>query len=150
MPGRLRLVLQHAASASPNTTACSRLRMNWAKRQQVTPDSARFITYPRFTRKRRFRYTIDQRGSMLKQSSENTTSTQERRSTRVIFYNLSYIVQGAEHGTDGAIVLLHDIIGGATAWRDLLPHLSPPNKPAYAIHILGYRLSNRPCPPDTS
>src|SRR5260370_15145195 len=110
--------------------------MNWAKRQHVTPDSARFITYPRFTRKRRFRYTIDQRGSMLKQSSENTTSTQERRSTRVIFYNLSYIVQGAEHGTDGAIVLLHDIIGGSTAWSAVLSPLTATTQAVYAIYIL--------------
>jgi len=73
---------------------------------------------------------------MLKQSSENTTSTQERRSTRVIFYNLSYIVQGAEHGTDGAIVLLHDIIGGATAWRDVLPQLAATNRAVYAIDML--------------
>ena len=87
---------------------------------------------------------------MLKQSSENTTSTQERRSTRVIFYNLSYIVQGAEHGTDGAIVLLHDIIGGATAWRDVLPQLAATNRAVYAIDMLGYGLSDRPWPADTS
>jgi pimeloyl-ACP methyl ester carboxylesterase len=87
---------------------------------------------------------------MLKQSSENTTSTQERRSTRVIFYNLSYIVQGAEHGTDGAIVLLHDIIGGATAWRDVLPQLAATSRAVYAIDMLGYGLSDRPWPADTS
>jgi pimeloyl-ACP methyl ester carboxylesterase len=87
---------------------------------------------------------------MLKQSSENTTSTQQRRSTRVIFYNLSYIVQGAEHGTDGAIVLLHDIIGGATAWRDVLPQLAATNRAVYAIDMLGYGLSDRPWPADTS
>jgi pimeloyl-ACP methyl ester carboxylesterase len=87
---------------------------------------------------------------MLKQSSENTTNTQERRSTRVIFYNLSYIVQGAEHGTDGAIVLLHDIIGGATAWRDVLPQLAATNRAVYAIDMLGYGLSDRPWPADTS
>lgn len=87
---------------------------------------------------------------MLKQSSENTTSTQERRSTRVIFYNLSYIIQGAEHGTDGAIVLLHDIIGGATAWRDVLPQLAATNRAVYAIDMLGYGLSDRPWPADTS
>jgi pimeloyl-ACP methyl ester carboxylesterase len=87
---------------------------------------------------------------MLKQSSENTTNTQERRSTRVIFYNLSYIVQGAEHGTDGAIVLLHDIIGGAPAWRDVLPQLAATNRAVYAIDMLGYGLSDRPWPADTS
>jgi hypothetical protein len=58
---------------------------------------------------------------MLNQISENETSTQERRIARVVHYNLSYIVQGVKHGTDGAIVLLHDIMGGAFTWRDILP-----------------------------
>ncbi len=87
---------------------------------------------------------------MLKQSSENDTSTRERRSARVIHYNLSYIVQGAEHGTGGAIVLLHDILGGAFAWSDVLPQLAATNRAVYAIDLLGYGFSDRPWPADTS
>ena len=87
---------------------------------------------------------------MIKQSSENATSTQERRSSHVIHYNLSYIVQGAEHGTDGAIVLLHDILGGAFTWRDVLPQLAATNRAVYAIDMLGYGLSDHPWPADTS
>ena len=61
---------------------------------------------------------------MLNQTSENETSRQERHAARAIHYNISYILQGAEWGTDGAIVLLHDILGGAFTWRDVLPHVS--------------------------
>ncbi|HET7638161.1 MAG TPA: hypothetical protein VFK47_05405, partial [Ktedonobacteraceae bacterium] len=74
---------------------------------------------------------------MLKQTSENVASTQERRSSHVVHYNLSYIVQGAEHGTDGAIVLLHDILGGAFTWTDILPQLAATNRAVYAIDMLG-------------
>ncbi len=87
---------------------------------------------------------------MLNQISENETSTQERRIARVVHYNLSYIVQGAEHGTDGAIVLLHDIMGGAFTWRDILPQLAPANRAVYAIDMLGYGLSDHPWQADTS
>src|SRR5713101_6560572 len=87
---------------------------------------------------------------MLKQSSENDTSTRERRSARVIYYNLSYIVQGAEHGTGGAIVLLHDVLGGAFTWSDVLPQLAATNRAVYAVDLLGYGLSDRPWPADTS
>jgi pimeloyl-ACP methyl ester carboxylesterase len=87
---------------------------------------------------------------MLTQSSENATSAQERRSTHVIHYNLSYIVQGAEHGTDGAIMLLHDILGGAFTWRDVLPQLAGIDRAVYAIDMLGYGLSDHPWPSDTS
>jgi pimeloyl-ACP methyl ester carboxylesterase len=87
---------------------------------------------------------------MLKQSSDNATSTQERRSSRVIHYNLSYIVQGAEHGTDGAIVLLHDILGGAFTWQNVLPQLAATNRAVYVIDMLGYGLSDHPWPADTS
>lgn len=87
---------------------------------------------------------------MLKQTSENATSTQDRRSTHVIHYNLSYIVQGAEHGPEGAIVLLHDLLGGAFTWRDILPQLAATNRAVYAIDMLGYGLSDHPWPADTS
>ncbi len=90
------------------------------------------------------------RGSMLEQSTENATSMQERRSTHVVHYDLSYIVQGAGHGTDGVIVLLHDILGGAFTWRDVLPQLAGTNRAVYAIDMLGYGLSDHPWPADTS
>jgi pimeloyl-ACP methyl ester carboxylesterase len=87
---------------------------------------------------------------MLEQSTENATSMQERRSAHVVHYDLSYIVQKAGHGTDGAIVLLHDILGGAFTWRDVLPQLAGSNRAVYAIDMLGYGLSDHPWPADTS
>src|SRR5438876_12127774 len=87
---------------------------------------------------------------MLKQSSENAMSTQERRTAHVIHYNLSYIVQGAEYGTDGAIVLLHDIMGGAFTWRDILPQLASTKRAVYVIDMLGYGQSDHPWQADTS
>src|SRR5260370_10378770 len=86
---------------------------------------------------------------MLQQSSKSATGLQ-RRSACVIHYNLSYVVQGAEYGTDGAIILLHDLLGGAFAWDALLPHLAGLNRAVYAIDMLGYGLSDHPWPADTS
>jgi pimeloyl-ACP methyl ester carboxylesterase len=79
-----------------------------------------------------------------------TASTQERRKAHVIHYDISYIVQGAEHGTDGAIVLLHDIVAGAFAWNSIIPLLAGANRAVYAIDMLGYGLSDHPWPADTS
>lgn len=87
---------------------------------------------------------------MPKQSTDSTTTAQERRSAHVIHYNISYVVQGAEHGTDGAIVLLHDILGGAFAWDNVLPGLVGSNRAIYAIDMLGYGQSDHPWPADTS
>ena len=81
---------------------------------------------------------------------KDETSTQERYTVRVIHYNLSYIVQGAEYGTDGAIVLLHDIMGGAFTWRDILPQLASTQRAVYAIDMLGYGQSDHPWQADTS
>ncbi len=86
----------------------------------------------------------------MKRTSEKETSTQERRSSHVVHYNLSYIVQGAKYGTDGAVVLLHDILGGAFTWRDILPQLAPTNRAIYAMDMLGYGNSDHPWPADTS
>jgi pimeloyl-ACP methyl ester carboxylesterase len=79
-----------------------------------------------------------------------TTSTQQRHTAHVIHYDISYIVQGAEHGTDGAIVLLHDIVAGAFAWNSIIPLLAGVNRAVYAIDMLGYGLSDHPWPADTS
>lgn len=87
---------------------------------------------------------------MLQQSSKNTPTSLERRSAHVIHYNLSYVAQGIEHGTDGAIVLLHDLLSGAFAWDAILPQLSNLKRAVYAIDMLGYGLSDHPWPADTS
>lgn len=87
---------------------------------------------------------------MLKPDMEKATSAQERRTAHVIHYNLSYIVQGTAFGTDGALVLLHDIPAGAFAWNNVLPQLVGTQRAAYAIDMLGYGLSDHPWPSDTS
>ena len=87
---------------------------------------------------------------MTQTTDAETASDQERREAHVIHYNLSYIVQGAAHGTDGAIVLLHDIVAGAFTWNTVLPHLAGINRAVYAIDMLGYGLSDHPWPADTS
>lgn len=87
---------------------------------------------------------------MLQQSSKDAAAGLQRRSAHVIHYNLSYVVQGAEYGTDGAIVLLHDLLGGAFTWDALLPQLANLQRAVYAIDMLGYGLSDHPWPADTS
>jgi pimeloyl-ACP methyl ester carboxylesterase len=87
---------------------------------------------------------------MLQQTSKNAVAGLERRSARVIHYNLSYLVQGAEYGTDGAIVLLHDLLGGAFTWNGVLPQLANLKRAVYAIDMLGYGQSDHPWPADTS
>ena len=87
---------------------------------------------------------------MVTQRTESTTDRQERHSLHVIHYNISYVVQGAEHGADGAIVLLHDILGGAFAWDNVLTNLAGINRAVYAIDMLGYGQSEHPWPADTS
>lgn len=89
---------------------------------------------------------------MIKDTSEDRDVSQapERRMAHVIHYNLSYVVQGAEFGTDGAIVLLHDIMGGAFTWADVMPQLAGTNRAVYAMDMLGYGQSEHPWPSDTS
>ncbi len=87
---------------------------------------------------------------MANQSTNSSTVSSERRSAHVIHYNISYIVQGAENGTDGAIVLLHNILGGAFTWDHILPALAGLNRAVYAIDMLGYGQSDHPWPADTS
>ena len=86
---------------------------------------------------------------MPKQGTE-AAATLERRSAYAIHYTFSYVVQGAEHGTDGAIVLLHDILGGAFTWENVLPGLAGTGRAVYAIDMLGYGQSDHPWPADTS
>src|SRR5215472_6777931 len=87
---------------------------------------------------------------MTQTQDTTTTRNRERHTAHVIHYNISYILQGAEHGTDGAIVLLHDLVSGAFAWRDILPQLASTKRAVYAIDMLGYGLSDCPWPSDTS
>lgn len=79
-----------------------------------------------------------------------TQQAPERRIGHAVHYDLSYIVQGAEYGTDGAIVLLHDIVAGAFAWDAVLPSLAGLGRAVYAIDMLGYGESAHPWPADTS
>ena len=69
---------------------------------------------------------------------------------RAVHYNISYIVQGAEHGTDGVIVLLHDIPSGAFVWESIMPRLAGLGRAVYAFDMLGYGESDHPWPSDTS
>lgn len=74
----------------------------------------------------------------------------ERRTAQVIYYKLSYLVQGAEHGPDGAIVLLHDMPAGAFSWAGIMSQLAATGRAVYAIDMLGYGQSEFPWPADTS
>ena len=86
---------------------------------------------------------------MIHDKSE-VSKAPERQTAHVIHYTLSYVVQGSEHGTDGAIVLLHDIPSGAFVWADVMPQLASLNRAVYAIDMLGYGQSDHPWPADTS
>lgn len=83
-------------------------------------------------------------------NTSNVVGSIERHTKRSIHYTISYLVQGAEHGTDGAIVLLHDIPAGAFAWEDIIPRLAGLNRAVYAFDMLGYGQSDHPWPADTS
>lgn len=74
----------------------------------------------------------------------------ERGSVRAIHYTLSYVARHADRGPRGAIVLLHDLPGGAFAWDDALPALDASDRAVYAFDMLGYGQSEYPWPSDTS
>ncbi len=82
--------------------------------------------------------------------TSNVVGAPERRTARSVHYTISYLVQGAEYGTDGAIVLLHDIPAGAFAWENAMPGLAGLNRAVYAFDMLGYGQSDHPWPADTS
>jgi len=69
---------------------------------------------------------------------------------RSIHYTLSYLAQNPERGPQGAIVLLHDLPGGAFAWEGVLPALAATGRAVYAFDMLGYGQSDHPWPADTS
>lgn len=87
---------------------------------------------------------------MLQQTSKDAVAGLERRSAHVIHYNLSYVVQGAAYGTDGAIVLLHDLLGGAFSWDGIIQQLAGLQRAVYVPDLLGYGQSDHPWPADTS
>lgn len=74
----------------------------------------------------------------------------DRGVVRTIHYNLSYIVRNAAAGPRGAIVLLHDLPGGAYVWAPLLDRLAGTGRAVYAFDLLGYGDSDHPWPSDTS
>lgn len=74
----------------------------------------------------------------------------ERRMGHSVHYNISYLVQGTEYGTDGAIVLLHDIPAGAFSWQGVIGRLAGLKRAIYAFDMLGYGQSDHPWPADTS
>jgi pimeloyl-ACP methyl ester carboxylesterase len=67
-----------------------------------------------------------------------------------IHYTLSYILRNGEQGPNGAIVLLHDLPGGAFTWADVLPRLDAAGRAVYAFDMLGFGQSEYPWPSDTS
>ncbi len=83
-------------------------------------------------------------------NTSNVTNTQKRQIGRSVHYDISYIVQDIEHGTDGAIVLLHDIPAGAFTWEPIMGQLAGLNRAVYAFDMLGYGQSDHPWPADTS
>jgi len=83
-------------------------------------------------------------------NSSPTRGTLERRRGRSVHYNISYLVQGAEYGPDGAVVLLHDLPAGAFAWEGIIGQLAGLQRAVYAFDMLGYGQSDHPWPADTS
>jgi pimeloyl-ACP methyl ester carboxylesterase len=86
----------------------------------------------------------------MPETTSTASHTRERRTGRAIHYTLSYLIQGEEHGSDGALILLHDFPAGAFAWEEVLPGLVGLNRAVYAFDMLGYGLSDHPWPADTS
>ena len=86
----------------------------------------------------------------MPETTSTARHTRERRTGRTIHYTLSYLVQGLEHGNDGALILLHDFPAGAFAWEEVLPGLGGLSRAVYAFDMLGYGLSDHPWPADTS
>lgn len=82
--------------------------------------------------------------------TSDVLDTRERRSGRSVHYNISYLVQGAEYGTDGAIVLLHDLPAGAFSWEGIMGQLTGLRRAVYAFDMLGFGQSDHPWPADTS
>jgi pimeloyl-ACP methyl ester carboxylesterase len=88
--------------------------------------------------------------SMPDGSGSKPSAAPQRGTVRSIHYTLSFVVRNAERGPRGAIVLLHDLPGGAFVWQDILPQFDGTGRAVYAFDLLGYGQSDRPWPSDTS
>lgn len=83
-------------------------------------------------------------------ASAAPVATARRAIVRSVHYTLSYSVQNVERGPRGAIVLLHDLPGGAFVWESVTPALVATGRAVYAFDMLGYGQSDKPWPSDTS
>lgn len=85
------------------------------------------------------------------QAKATSSAVKSQRGTaRSIHYDLSYLVVNEANGPRGAIVLLHDLPGGAFVWDGVLPQLAATGRAVYAFDMLGYGQSAHPWPSDTS
>ncbi len=83
-------------------------------------------------------------------ASAASVAAARRDIVRSVHYTLSYTVQNAERGPRGAIVLLHDLPGGAFVWEPVTAALAATGRAVYAFDMLGYGQSDKPWPSDTS
>ena len=83
-------------------------------------------------------------------SGEAHLADTRRDTVRSIHYTLSYTVRNAQRGPKGAIVLLHDLPGGAFVWDAAMAPLVATGRAVYAFDMLGYGQSDQPWPSDTS
>src|SRR5882724_13096868 len=70
-----------------------------------------------FPTSRPYRELILAKRGFMPDTTTSAKYTRQRRTGRAIHYTLSYLVQGEEHGPDGALILLHDFPAGAFAWE---------------------------------
>ncbi len=82
-------------------------------------------------------------------SSSTVTHPTHHHKVRSIHYSLNYALQGQEHGTDGAVVLLHGLPGDSFSWRHIMPALAD-QRAVYAFDMLSYGKSDHPWPADVS
>ncbi|HEY7348207.1 MAG TPA: alpha/beta hydrolase [Ktedonobacterales bacterium] len=82
-------------------------------------------------------------------SSSTITPHTHHRKVRSIHYTLSYTLQGQEHGTDSAVLLLHGLPGDSFSWRRIAPVLAA-RRAVYTFDMLSYGKSDHPWPADVS
>src|SRR5262249_45991708 len=86
---------------------------------------------------------------MHKRSAGAVSADAQRHSIHSIHYHLSYLALGKAHGTDGTVLLLHGLPGGAFSWRSIMPALSS-SRAVYPFDMLSYGESEAPWPADVS
>jgi len=92
----------------------------------------------------------DTAASAAPAKSSGQAVASKRGTARSIHYDLSYVVVNESAGPRGAIVLLHDLPGGAFVWDSVMPQLAAIGHAVYAFDMLGYGQSAHPWPSDTS